>query len=521
MGTPIHLTIIGIYLAIEIAFCIVYYIYILPRANRQNKPSPYRDYGNDRLRLLRRILGRLKRTSKSNGKPYVDTVNELILGWFHRLDSAEELKSPLLKKVSSLSSSNSSFSTEGEGGPTNVRRRKRIWEQNDYAREMCYQNDQYNASVHVSSDDEGEEKKGIDPNDTGAPLETHPVLMKDNLDDFLCWAFFSKSPSDMLPLEQLELSRLYREVEAHLGFTFKSGRNHQIEAKRLTLEDVNALHRPLLVYIAVGFLRGIASVALWAMGFRRYSSINGPAYWHRPSANDSCGSHSPLLFFHGISPGGYVMYLPMVLWGLCNDGRAAFLFENNPISCRPSFHADTEHHTVQVVVDAVNQHIGSNENVTICGHSFGSCPMTWLIRSPEFISRIQQIVLLDPVTIVLHEPDVIDNFIYGKRASNNSIGSAVIRLAASSELFTNHYLRRHFAWYNSELWLEDIPPQARLTVCIAEKDDIINAKKVKGELDVHKQTCPHMSVIEWSGVGHGYCATSPSAWAEIKETMKM
>ena len=106
------------------------------------------------------------------------------------------------------------------------------------------------------------------------------------------------------------------------------------------------------------------------------------------------------------------------------------------------------------------------------------------------------------------------NFIYSNEFSR-------IRIVAASELYTEHYLRRHFSWYNSELWLEDVPAHVHVLVALSEHDEIVNAPKVKQQLDIcnagHEDQ--HCRVIYWEHVGHADCVTSLSKWKEIRRAM--
>ena len=241
-------------------------------------------------------------------------------------------------------------------------------------------------------------------------------------------------------------------------------------------------------------------------------------YWHRGCVNSN---RLPLLFFHGIAPSGLTFYLPMVLAGIGMHGRSCFLFENRPISCPLGFRAFTEKETVAGVLEALDTHIDPHTNVSLVGHSFGSCPSTWLLHSP-LRDQIKKLALLDPVTILLSEPDVMNNFLYSHQVQFSpnknstkletilqSIGRTKIHLLASSKLFTEYYLRRHFSWSNSELWLDDIPFGVQVTVCLAENDEIINAEKVKQEVKLHNEhSQSQVNLIYWEGVGHTWCVTS-------------
>jgi dienelactone hydrolase len=86
----------------------------------------------------------------------------------------------------------------------------------------------------------------------------------------------------------------------------------------------------------------------------------------------------------------------------------------------------------------------------------------------------------------------------------------------SNELFTEHYLRRHFAWYNSELWLEDIPEHTKVLVCLSEEDPIVPAQKVQQEI----KRRPEVDVLVWENAGHAHCVTRPKTWRQMQMVMK-
>jgi pimeloyl-ACP methyl ester carboxylesterase len=352
-------------------------------------------------------------------------------------------------------------------------------------------------------------------------------LGKQDVDIFLSWAFFGKHYQDLNTCELVELNKFFSILQERYNMVFSPGKSLTKTARLLTLEDVNPFHRPLLFYVIIGVLNMFAGILLRVIGFRRHVTHAGLAYWHRDSAKTL--NRLPLLFFHGIAPGGLTFYLPMVLAGIGMEGRCCFLFENRTISCAMSFRAYSEKETVASILEALETHGVAHENVSLVGHSFGSCPATWLLQSP-LRQRIKQLVLLDPVTILLSEPDVMNNFLYsdqmqcGSTTKVETIGQSIhrakIRLLASSELFTQYYLRRHFSWYNSELWLDDIPPGVQIVVCLAENDEIINASKVKQEVTLHNEhSDPKIKLVYREGVGHASCLTSARQWVQIRNIM--
>jgi hypothetical protein len=242
------------------------------------------------------------------------------------------------------------------------------------------------------------------------------------MDAFFSWAFFAKLFSTLLEWERHELDRLCHELEKAHDLTFqprvKNTFYFHSQPRCMSVEPVNCLYRPLLVCLIVDLVKLGGSLLLFAKGYQRVVASTGLVAWHRPAAAKN-SSLMPLLFFHGIAPGGLLMlYLPMLFGAFANEPD----------------------------------------------------------RPVKEISKI--------------------------------------RMVASSELFTEYYLRRHFSWYNSELWLGSVT-DCELLVCLAEKDEIVNAGKVKREVERHSSG----RLIFWTGAGHADCVTSPSKWKQVMNAM--
>jgi pimeloyl-ACP methyl ester carboxylesterase len=338
------------------------------------------------------------------------------------------------------------------------------------------------------------------------------------MDDFFSWAFFAEEVRDLSPEQSRELQAMYEIVEREIGLVFAA--DHAVRAayqpRRLNFETVSPIHRPLAVYWLVQGIQFCTGLSLRRLGFQRIQSSTGLAGWHRPAAKaTSSSSLQPFVFFHGIAPGGLVLYLPMILFGLCEHDRPCFLFDNPNIASSRAFSFDalTEEETVRGVTELVNQCEPDCSGLILCGHSFGSCPITWLLLSKTL--PVSQVVLMDPITVMLSHPDVMINFLYA-----HELQSAHIRMVASSELFTEHYLRRHFYWYNAELWWEDLHHQnVRTVVALSERDEIVHAPHVKQYLDLYGGDDDKLETIYWPNTGHADCVMSPAKWKQIKQAM--
>eukprot|EP01043_Picozoa_sp_COSAG02_P041532 COSAG02_NODE_3451_length_6715_cov_7.265146_4_plen_125_part_00 len=86
------------------------------------------------------------------------------------------------------------------------------------------------------------------------------------------------------------------------------------------------------------------------------------------------------------------------------------------------------------------------------GHSFGTITLAQLLRyEPDTVGCA---AFIDPVVFMLHEAPLCYRFLYRPA---NTAQDHILRYFAADELHIQHYLRRHFTWHESIVWLEDLP----------------------------------------------------------------
>jgi pimeloyl-ACP methyl ester carboxylesterase len=504
---------------LEIGFYGTFYHYFLPQANIIRDPPPFRDYGQDRQKLLLRVLERIERTCALTNKANVNqAILQLLVDWFRCTE-------------------NPFFVADKEGDVGNLSRAITP-ESDDDDEEQSYD------SPESSSDDDEDDgakklKHPASSAETRLMMSKAECLYKEDLNDFFAWAFFGKQVNKLVEWEVKEHARLFGLLQQRYGLAFATKPHpelptseglYQCKPRLMSLEPVNSIYRPLLVYAFVWCIHALGAMVLYLSGYRRYVASTGLVAWHRPG-KDPSSPLLPMLFFHGIAPSGLMLYLPMLLAGLATEqDRPIYCFENSSISCTVdwTFTPLTEEETVQGVAETL-RHFGHDKSkLSLVGHSFGSCPITWMLvasqqnplQDRQQCFDIRQVVLLDPVTLMLSEPDTMVNFLYAEQFDK-------IRMVASSELFTEFYLRRTLAWYNTELWLDQQIPNNRkgnpcqVFIGLAEKDEIINAPKIKQEVLQHFTTGNRQSrqLVYWDGVGHGACVMSPQKWKQIKTIM--
>jgi hypothetical protein len=504
------------YLLLEVAFYVYFHRVLIPRANVRTEPAPYLDHTivAQRHLLLERILTRLEAQARKDRQPMAQVLTSFFLQWFREegvttetcfrsdgdvvtTSSSSSLKPHLCRLPTSSSTTDTSSISSAE------------------------EEDESSPVVLVTEATTADRVQGGDEATT--TLWRIPGLGRPQITEFLSWALFAKEVHDLMADERAELEYCLKILRQRTGVVFPDKLDSRLRSRRLSLEEVSPLHRPLAVYLGVEIMRCLGGAVLVLAGFSYVTSPDHPSIpgWYRPgkgARNDDEKSPPllPLVFFHGIAPAGLALYLPMVL-SLVSDGRPTLLVEQPSISGRlGTFQVPREAEVMQAVEQMVASSI--DKDVTVgqgpspllwAGHSFGSCPLTWMQRHDRLRQRTAGVLLLDPVTLLLSDPDVMLNFLYTRELSK-------IRLAAASEIFTEYYLRRHFAWYNTEACLdEDDKAPYQITVALSGQDEIVNAPAVFK----HLQDYPHVRTIFWPQARHAHCVMQPPKWRQLQQAV--
>lgn len=573
-----------VYLISEVLFYFYFRWHLIPCANiLGGSPSDiYYDYPNsqDRIQLCRRILLRLiakadrvaKRTGQDVQIARQNVIREYLLAWFESVSTSSESQkrniisnnnmdnninhaavaspskqtkaniiddlSPRLQFIARTTSSTSNSSTESSGSSSTTDCVS-VASGASSSHESCSSGtaslfDEYAASPSVAAHSS---TASPTTKDTAVPLWTIPGLKAREFVDFVAWAFFAKDTPDLTTEEQMAMDTCFESLEELFGLVVdESPQKPLYYPRRLSLEKVQALHRPWLVYALMGFSHLFQRLFLlpW-LGFQKVTAANGKlTAWYRPASLPE-NQKQVCLFFHGLAPSGVICYLPMLHALLHERQQGLLLFENPSITCQfhalPEFLVMTELEMVQGIFHILDQLQLSTpqHSLTLMGHSFGSCPVTWILRRRQQLqSRIQHVVLLDPVTVLLSEPTVMTRFLYDKEDNNK----AHIRFLVATELFTEYYLRRHFCWYNCELWLEDFcdtdKQQFRAngdcnnpekwTIVLSGRDEIVPSPTVQEHIEwlQRDHNLNNCELVYWPHAKHANCVMSPLRWKMMK-----
>ena len=156
-----------------------------------------------------------------------------------------------------------------------------------------------------------------------------------------------------------------------------------------------------------------------------------------------------------------------------SDGQIGIIaIEIMPVSFRITSEMPEKDQMCEEILQIVNKH--SWEKFVLVSHSYGSVVSTHLLKYRNTASRIGPILLIDPVSILLHLPDVAYNFTCRPPRHANE---RQLYYFASMDMGVAHTLARRFFWSENILWREDVDGR-KLSVALSGRDLIVDSKAV-------------------------------------------
>lgn len=334
-------------------------------------------------------------------------------------------------------------------------------------------------------------------------------VWRENLRDFFLWGFFELRSEEM-DFESESAQAVVQETDAYidavqsqLGYKLQSGRG-PATSFRLTFDPIHTTYRGLAWYSIVLIVDQLTHLLMWWHGFTFYarekrqaatifpprpqelfgsrqSPAPGLGYWYKPHEDSS---QAPVVFFHGIGIGllTYINFIADLYKATkSNGGKGVGIIavELLPISFRLMDPPDGKDVFLQQIKTIVNYH--EWDQFTIAAHSYGSVLTSFIVRDDELKKRLKSILLVDPVTIMLHLPDVASNF---TRRLPQRANEWQLWYFASTDPGVAYCLGRHFFWREKIMWTDELlrignSDGRKVSVSLAGKDIIVDGDAVK------------------------------------------
>ncbi|KXH42254.1 hypothetical protein CSIM01_09006 [Colletotrichum simmondsii] len=340
-------------------------------------------------------------------------------------------------------------------------------------------------------------------------------IRRENVKDWLMWALFDKQGNPQEHDDELE--EYIAETEERAGVNIKKGFG-DATPMRLSFDSITITHRSLMFYLTTGTLDFFATLVLFIRGFKFYRQPRNTFFsvfpW-RPmtlfSPNESadpklsyfCRPHTsetkrPILFMHGVGV-GMLPYL-LWLWSIPKD-VGVLCIEILPVSSRICPPLQTTKELVDGI-DAIIKQQNYNDFVFV-GNSFGTLFVSPLLQRPDIAAKINSIVLIDPVSLLLHLPAVAYNF---TRRTPKWGNEWEIWFVATDPMVA-HTLARRFRWQDFILWTPQLQGK-RTTVVLGGEDCVTDPDAVAsyvyfGDLNYTRHDKPEWATTpqRWSGKG--------------------
>ncbi|KAI9712639.1 MAG: hypothetical protein M1812_006819 [Candelaria pacifica] len=322
-----------------------------------------------------------------------------------------------------------------------------------------------------------------------APLRE---IKRDNVKEFYRWAFLNSGTHSAADEEELE--EYTDGLEKIIGRNIASGRG-SAKCLRLTLDEVKPRHRPLVWYLTVFAVDNFTHMSMLYHKFRYHRTRMTPyptvfpfrpqtlltthhspartlSYWYRPHKSTT---KLPVVFLHGIGIGlmPYVPFLGALNGASGNEEDVGIIaVELLPVSFRMTHGGLGKAETCREIQQILLRH--GFEKFVLVSHSYGSVITTHLLKSPGICDQVASLILVDPVSILLHLPDVAYNFTYRRPRRANE---RQLWYFASTDIGVAHTLARCFFWSENILWKEDMGDR-KVSVFLSGRDLIVNTEQV-------------------------------------------
>ena len=343
-------------------------------------------------------------------------------------------------------------------------------------------------------------------------------IRRGNVKELYRWAILNKK--EISPNDDGELEEYINQTELLLGRKLEPGYGNA-KSLRITFNRLRIAYRSLLWYWAVFVVDSLSHVYLlwhsfkfYRLPLRKFPTVfplrpltlfnkrKSPAqtltYWFKPHR---AADRLPLLFIHGIGIGlyPYVNFLAQINEQACKGGFdeeiGIIAIEIMPVSFRITGSAKSKRQMCLEIQQILDRH-GWTKYV-LAAHSYGSVIASYLIRG-QLSQLVGPIVLIDPVTILLHLPDVAFNFTYRKPKQANELQ---LHYFASTDMGVAHTLGRCFFWQEIILWKHELRGR-NVTVSLSGRDLIVNtvtvARYLAGEDDLIEDQWRYRG---WKGQG--------------------
>ncbi|TPX58455.1 hypothetical protein PhCBS80983_g03142 [Powellomyces hirtus] len=312
------------------------------------------------------------------------------------------------------------------------------------------------------------------------------TIRRQNMRAWVAWAFTDQDVNLLDEDHSSQTDALLALLESLMNWTFPPGHNENIKCIRLTLDPVQAAHRPLIYYLVCKCVNAASHVGLRILGYKQRTldpmDVAGSGtltYLYRAPTQPTPPNALPIVFIHGIGV-GFAAYIPFI--ALLPRNVPVYLLEWPHVAMQLEEEVPTIPDTLAFITGMLNR--DNHAKATFVAHSLGTLATSWMLNSPLHRSRVGSVVLLDPVNFMLCDPTIAYNFLY---RPPTTVLELLMHYFVSREMYISNCLSRHFHWSKNVLFYQDLPsvshPDLKNVVILSEEDGIVPSPRVRAYLE--------------------------------------
>jgi len=281
-----------------------------------------------------------------------------------------------------------------------------------------------------------------------------------NMNMYLAWLLFT---TEFNKLNDYQIETIKTIVNNCSGLQMKNGVNSHIYPVKFSLDPITHIHHPLCIYGLLAVYSFYGDIHLYIKGFRLLHTEQGMSYWYRKCPEPDTRL-LPLIIFHGIYATwqNYVSIIEVL-----GNSRDVILINYDGIKIGSlSTNIADPFSLSKNVINILDSH--NITMVSLFGHSWGTILSGWILKTiPE---RIHHITLIDPVAISIFLPPSAYTILY---KPPQTCVDYLITYLIRNDLTISYNLHRHFEWYNTIMFLDEIPNNIGMVIGLGLCDELI------------------------------------------------
>ena len=286
-------------------------------------------------------------------------------------------------------------------------------------------------------------------------------VLSSNMDSWLAWVIFTSNISD-LSKKQLNIVKHTRNNT--VGLAVKKGHDVCTNNISFSLKPITHLHHHLFIYFIFWVGCFYTDVFyLYKNGFNYFTTSCGLSYWYRKCHNVK-RALSPVIIFHGIYS-SWSIYSHII--DAIGRNRTIILINYDGVKlCSLCTKIVDPFNLCQSVIEIIEKYKISK--ISIFAHSWGTFLAGWIVKLIPM--KISNITFIDPVALTIFLPETTYAILY---KPPYSIMDYLLYYFIRNDLTISYNLHRHFEWYNTVVFLDEIPKNIGLVVGISLNDELI------------------------------------------------